>query len=149
MNVKDFRKVIKANVVLMIEGKKYQIEELVKFRVDDGTYYFKCYLKNGYVFAEDSENNIYQLLKHIKTSISQPFPKKLRFQNKDFTFLYDANATAEEVSSEKHFGKKQSEHFWDYKDDEENYLSLGINDWNGKRADCIGKIIKPEEVDLI
>jgi hypothetical protein len=148
MNVNEFRKKINENSVLIIDGIKYQIEELVKFRCDDGSDYYKCYLNDGFVLAEDSEQNVYQLLKHIKIDIKEPFSKKLIFKGKEFKFLYSAHAKAEEVSSEKHFGKNQSETFWDYESEDGEYLSLGINDWDKKRVDCIGKTIQPKDVDL-
>jgi hypothetical protein len=145
MNVEDFREKVKLNSILIIDGKEYRIEELVKFRFDDGSYYIKCYLNDNYVFADDENENMFLLVEPIRNNIQEPFPVKLQFKEKDFEFLFKAHAVAEEVfGNDSYFPKGDSEHFWDYQTEDGSYLSLGINDQTRKRFDFYGKIIEPE-----
>lgn len=149
MNITEFRKSIKPNCQLMISGKKFTIREIIKFRLDDGSYYIKCFLSDGYVFADDEENNYYILVKEFPNSLTEPFPKAINYQGKDYKFLYDAHAIAEEIEGEQIFKKDDSEKFWDYKANDGSYISLGIDDSSKQRADFIGKIIQPKDVEII
>jgi hypothetical protein len=88
MNVKDFRKKIKPDSIIVIDGKEYKIETLIKFRFDDGSYYIKCYFSNGMVFAEDETENNYVFVEPVETEFGEPFPEKLNFQKKDYNFIY-------------------------------------------------------------
>jgi hypothetical protein len=148
MKINAFRKKIKPNVDLIIENKKFKIREVIKFRFDDGNYYIKCFLNNGYVFADDEENNFFLLVKQIKTFFKQPFPKELKFKDKKFKFLFTAHAIAEKIAGEEIFKKGDSEKFWDYQTNDNSYLSLGINDRSGKRLDFYGRIVNPKKVNI-
>jgi hypothetical protein len=149
MDVKDFREKVNIDSVLLIGGQRYRIEELVKFELDDGSYYLKLYLNDNFVFADDEYENMYFLVKPVENNIEQPFPQKLKFDDKEFDFLFEAHAVAKDVyGDEKHFPKNNSERFWDYQTKDGNYLSLGINDQTKKRVDFYGKIIKPISLKL-
>lgn len=148
MNVKEFRSKIKAGQKILIDEKKFNVEGTIKFRLDDGNYYIKCFLSENCIFAEDSEENVYNLLKELNTPFKQPFPKKLEFKGKKFDFLYTAHAVAEKIEGKTVFKKGESERFWDYQAHDESYLSLGISDQTGERMDCYGKIINPKQVEL-
>jgi len=87
-------------------------------------------------------------VKKIKTLFVQPFSEELEFDAKKFKFLYTAHAIAEEVEGEEIFKKGDGETFWDYKSEDNSYLSLGIEDKTGERMDFYGKIISPEFVQL-
>jgi hypothetical protein len=149
MNVKDFRKKIKPDSIIVIDGKEYKIETLIKFRFDDGSYYIKCYFSNGMVFAEDETENNYVFVEPVETEFGEPFPEKLNFQKKDYNFIYFAHAVAQVVSNDKHFKVGEGERFWDYQANDGSYLSLGINDLTGRKEDYCGKIVHPESVDLV
>ena len=98
------------------------------------------------VFADDLNINTFLLVKEVRTSFLQPFPVKLEFEGKKFSFLFTAHAIAEEIQGEEIFKKGDSERFWDYKAGDDSYLSLGINDNTDERLDFYGKIIKNENV---
>jgi len=148
MDVVEFRSKIKPNIKLVIENKEYIVKEVVKFRFDDGSFYIKCFLSNNYVFADDLDENVFLLVKEVKTSFKEPFPKELDFQGKKFKFLYTAHAVAEEIQGEEIFKKGDSERFWDYKAEDNSYLSLGIEDKTKERLDFYGKIIANDDVSL-
>ena len=46
------------------------------------------------------------------------------------------------------FGKGEGEAFWDYKSQDNSYLSLGVNDKTGKRQDFYGKIVNSDLVKI-
>ena len=46
------------------------------------------------------------------------------------------------------FKKGDGEKFWDYKSEDNGYLSLGINDKTGDRMDFYGKIIDNKLVEI-
>jgi len=133
---------------LSADGKEFVIKEVVKFRFDDGSYYIKCFLNNGFVFADDQNENMFLLVKEIKTPFQQPFPPELDFDGKKFKFFYTAHAFAEEIQGEKIFKKGDSERFWDYKADDNSYLSLGINDDTKERSDFYGRIVMNNTIKL-
>jgi len=148
MGVEEFRKEVNKDSVLLIEGKKYKIRQLIKFRFDGGGFYIKCFLSDSYVFADDSENNAFLLVKEVKASFKEPFPENLVFDGKNFVFLYTAHAVAEEIWGEEIFKKGEGERFWDYKAGDGSYLSLGITDEADERLDFYGKVIKREDVSV-
>lgn len=148
MNVAEFREKIKLDCVLEIEGKEYSIREIVKFRFDDGNFYMKLFLDDSFVLADDSNTDSFVFVKLTDTDIAEPFPKKIVFDNKEFNFLFDAHATAEEVEGEKIFEKGESETFWDYESSDGSYLSLGMDDKTQKRMDFYGKILKGEDIEI-
>ena len=141
MNISEFRSKIKPGIKLSADGKDFDVKEVVRFRFDDGNFYIKCYLSDGYVFADDLNENIFLLVKETKTDFQQPFPDKIDFDGKKFRFLYNAHAVAEEIEGEEIFKKGDSESFWDYEAEDGSYLSLGISDQTGERADFYGKIV--------
>jgi hypothetical protein len=149
MNVKEFRSRIKPGINLSIEDREYVVEEVIKFRFDDGNFYIKCFLSGGYIFADDSEENLFILVKEVKTPFRRPFPDKLVFEGKKYRFSYTAHAVAEEIYGEEIFKKGESERFWDYKAADKSYLSLGIDDETSKRFDLCGKIVANDEVGLV
>lgn len=133
---------------LSADGRDFIVKEVVKFRFDDGSFYIKCYLSDNYVFADDLNENMFLLVKEAKTDFEQPFPKELDFNGKKFMFLYNAHAVAEEIEGEEIFKKGDSEAFWDYKAEDGIYLSLGISDQTGERADFYGKIVPNNKIGL-
>ena len=148
MDVVEFRPKIKPNIKLVIENKEYIVKEVVKFRFDNGSFYIKCFLSGDYVFADDLDENTFLLVKEVKTSFQEPFPKELDFQGKKFKFLYTAHAITEEIEGEEIFKKGDSERFWDYKAEDNSYLSLGIKDRTKERLDFYGKIVANDDVSL-
>lgn len=149
MNVTEFRSKIKPNIKLVIENKEYIVKEVIKFRIDDGSFYIKCFLSDNYVFADDLDENMFLLVKEIKTSFQEPFPQELSFEGKKFKFLYTAHAVAEKIKGEEIFKKGDGERFCDYKTEDNSYLSLGIMDKTKKRLDFYGKIIANDDVSFI
>lgn len=149
MEVQKFRSKIKSDMKLSIDGKDFYVKNVTKFRFDNGSFYIKCFLNNNYVFADDLNENIFLLVKEVKTDFLQPFPEKLNFDGREFKFLYTAHAVAEEIQGEEIFKKGDSETFWDFKAENGSYLSLGISDQNGKRSDFYGKIVANDKVKLI
>ena len=149
MEIKEFRIKVKPGDKLLIEEKEYSVKEVIRYRFDDGSYYYKCHLDNDYTFADDLDENIFILVKQIKVPFQQPFPANLSFDDRKFKFLYTAHAIAEEVQGEEIFKKGYSERFWDYKSDDESYLSLGISDSSKERLDFYGKIISIGDVRII
>ena len=67
MNIIDFRSRIFSAKNIRIEERKYEVEEVVKFKFDSGDFYIKCFLDNGYVLADDESNNFFLLVKEVKT----------------------------------------------------------------------------------
>lgn len=148
MQVNEFRSKVKIGSFLIIGVKELQIKEIVKFRFDDGSFYIKCFLSDGYVFADDLNENIFILVKEIKTPFEMPFPQELNFDDKIFNFSYNAHAMAEEIQGEEIFKKGNSESFWDYKAGDGSYLSLGIIDQTKERLDFYGRIVENDNVNL-
>jgi len=148
MKIKDFRLKIKSAKSIKIEGKNFKVREVVKFRFDDGNFYIKCFLNDGYVLADDESNNFYLLVQETKTNFKQPFAKKINYEGKEFIFLYSAHATAEETFGEEIFKKCESESFWDYKASDKSYLSLGVIDSKNERLDFYGKIVEVDNVSF-
>lgn len=148
MDVKEFRSKIAPNATLLVDGQRFSVKEVVKFRFDDGSFYVKCFLDDGYVFADDLTENMFLLVKETKTPLQQPFLKILEFDDQEFNFLYTAHAIAEEVEGIEIFKKGDSERFWDYKTAGGRYLSLGINDKTGERSDFYGKIVANNNIKL-
>jgi hypothetical protein len=142
MQVKEFRKTIKLNSIIIIEDKEFKIQQLVKFRLNDGSYYIKLFFTNGYVLADDLDENIFILVREIDTDFKLPFEKELVFNDQNFNFTYSADAIAEEVKGDGQFKINDQEKFWDYEAEQGNYLSLGIDKKTGKRMDLVGKIIQ-------
>ncbi len=148
MEVPEFRSKIKTNVKLSVGGKDFTVREVVKFRFDDGSFYVKCFLSKGFVFADDLSENMFILVKEVGTPFQEPFPGELDYDGKKFKFLYTAHAVAEETQGEEIFKKGDSEKFWDYKSQDNSYLSLGIGDKTGGRLDFYGKIVENDTVKL-
>lgn len=146
MEVTEFRSTIKPNLKLSVDGIDFTVKEVVKFGFDDGSFYMKCFLSDDYVFADDLNENIFLLVKEIKTLFQQPFPSELDFEGKKFKFLYTAHATAEEIQGEEIFRKGDSERFWDYKAEDGSYLSLGISDKTNERLDFYGRIVANDSI---
>lgn len=146
MQVQEFRKKIKPNLKIVVGDKKFLVKSVVKFRLDDGNFYIKCFLNNKYVLADDDNENIFVLVREVETKIKEPFRKSIVYNKEKFDFLYKAHATAEEVSGEEIFKKGEGESFWDYQSVSGNYLSLGIVDKNHERMDFYGRKIK--EINL-
>jgi len=148
MNVAEFRQKISLSSIIVIGNKKFKIRELIKFRLDDGSFYTKCFLNDDFILADDLDENIFIFVAPAENEFREPFPKELNFQGKNFKFLYTAHAVAEEVSGEEIFVKGESERFWDYQAKDGSYLSLGITDQTDKRLDFAGKVIEPSQIDL-
>lgn len=148
MDAGEFRDKIESNIRLSADGRVFVVREVVKFRLDDGSYYIKCFLNDGFVIADDSNENTFLLVKEIKTPFQQPFPSEIDFDGKKFKFLYAAHAVAEKIQGEEIFKKGDSERFWDYKADDNSYLSLGVNDTTNERMDFYGKIIGNNTIEL-
>lgn len=148
MQVEEFRSKVKAGMNLTVNNEKFLIKEVVKFRFDDGSFYIKCFLSDGYVFADDLNENIFILVKEAKTPFKMPFPEKLEFESKTFNFIYNAHAIAEEIWGEEIFKKGNSESFWDYKAEDNSYLSLGVIDQTKERLDFYGRIVENDRVSL-
>ncbi|MCX6720393.1 MAG: DUF4178 domain-containing protein [Candidatus Staskawiczbacteria bacterium] len=148
MTVQEFREKIKPLIKLSIEGKDFLVKEVVKFRFDDGSFYIKCWISDDYVFADDLNENNFLLVKEVKTPFVAPFAQELEFDNKKFSFLYSAHAIAEEIQGEEIFKKGEGERFWDYRAEDNSYLSLGTEDKTGERADFYGKIIDVNLVEI-
>lgn len=104
-------------------------------------------MSDGLVLADDSNENSFVLVKEIQNNISQPFPKVLDYDGKEFDFIFEAHATAEEIEGKEIFKKDDSETFWDYSSADGSYLSLGINDQSGERQDFYGKIVEEVEIN--
>lgn len=146
MEILEFRSKIKPGDILLVNKNEFIVKQVIKFKFDDGSYYTKCFLNDGYVFADDLTNNTYLLVYEEETDFKLPFNKNIVFKNKNFDFLFTAHAIAEDTQGEEIFKKGESERFWDYKSDDNSYLSLGIIDETNKRLDFYGKIIEPNEV---
>jgi hypothetical protein len=148
MDVAEFQSKIRPGIKLSIANSEYLVKEVVKFRFDDGSFYIKCFLNDGYVLADDLNENSFILVREVKTEFQLPFPKRINFDGKDFEFIYNAHAIAEEIGGEEIFKKGDAERFWDFKADDGSYLSLGINDQTNRRADDYGKIISVDEIEF-
>ncbi|EKE20136.1 MAG: hypothetical protein ACD_8C00051G0005 [uncultured bacterium] len=147
MKVEEFRKNIKAGSKVVADGQEFDVEQVVKFRFDDGNFYIKCFLSDGFVLADDSNDDFFVLVKEIKNDISEPFPESLEYDGKKFNFLFEAHAVAEETEGKEIFKFGEGERFWDYESEDGSYLSLGIHDQTGERQDFYGKTI--EEVEVV
>ena len=148
MEIPEFRSKVKPGMKLSADGRDFVIREVVKFRFDDGSYYIKCYLNDGYVFAYDLNANMYLLVKEIVTSFKDIKQPALDFNGKKFKFSYSAHAVAEEAWGENFFQKGDGEKFCDYTAEDGSYLSLGIKDKNQERMDLAGEIIAKDSVQL-
>lgn len=88
------------------------------------------------------------LVREVETLFQPPFGKALEFDGKQFEFVFEARAAAEEVWGREIFKKGDAEIFWDYKASDGSYLSLGMDEKTQKRADFYGKIVAADEVKL-
>ncbi|MBU4057554.1 class I tRNA ligase family protein, partial [Patescibacteria group bacterium] len=145
-NVQEFRENVNIDSKLKIEGREFSIKELIKFKLDDGSFYLKLFLSGGYVLADDLNSNSFILVKEKDTNLKIE-EDDITFENKKYSFSYKAHAIAEEVFGEEIFKKGESETFWDYTSGN-NYLSLGIVDKNKKRLDFLGKTIKADKIEV-
>jgi hypothetical protein len=141
MHVQEFRRKISAGTTIIVDGKELDVLEVVLFRFKDKSFYIKCFLSDGYVLADDAQGDSFVLVREINNDITKPFPKELTFDEKTFTFLFEAHAVAERISGEEIFKEGDSETFWDYESEDGSYLSLGINDQSGERQDFYGKTV--------
>ncbi len=148
MNVTEFRAQVQPGATLHVGEQQFTIEQVVTFKMEDGGGYVKCFLNDEYIFADDLAQNIFYLVSKVGVPVTQPFPHKISFDGKEYDFLYEARATAEEVAGKEIYKKGESEQFWDYQAADESYLSLGIEGATGERWDCCGRIVRPEEVNL-
>jgi hypothetical protein len=149
MNVEQFRERIRFTSKIIVEGQEFKIQQLIKFRLDDGNHYMKLFFTNGYVLADDLEENMFILVKRIDTDFQQPFPKQVEYNNKKFKFTYQARAVAEEVTGEGEFKVGDAERFWDYETSTGDYLSLGLDEKTKERMDLTGKIVDNEDVSIV
>ncbi len=147
-DVESFRKSLNINSKLRIKNKEFFIKQIVKFRLDDGSYYMKLFLNEDYVLADDSKLNSFIFVKESKANLKIK-ESDVDFKNKKFRFSYKAHAVAEEVDGEEIFAKGESESFWDYESKDGSYLSLGIVDKTNKRLDFVGKIISLEDIKIL
>lgn len=147
MKVDEFRKNIKAGSKVIADGCEFFVEQVVKFRFDDGSFYIKCFLSDGFVLADDSNDDFFVLVKEIENNITEPFAESLEYDDKKFSFLFEAHAVAEEIEGKEIFKKGEGERFWDYESNDGSYLSLGVHDQTGERQDFYGKTI--EEVEVV
>ena len=148
MNVEEFRKKIKPGLKLSADGKEFLVKEVIRFRFDDGTFYIKCILSDDYVFADDANENMFLLVKEANTQFVEPFGTELKFDGKEFKFLFSAHAIADGVYGEKIFRKGYGESFWDFRAKDGSYLSLGKKDKTGERLDFYGKIVSNNSVEI-
>jgi len=147
-DVEHFRKEISINSKLKIKGKEHCIKEIVKFKFDDGNYYMKLFLDDGYVLADDLGGNSFILVKEVKTSLSTE-QKKINFKDKNLDFFYNAHATAEKTYGEQVFPEGDSESFWNYSSKDGAYLSLGIIDKTKRRLDFFGDIVYSKDIQIL
>ena len=148
MEIKEFRQRVKPGKKLLIDSKELDVLEVVKYAFDDGGYYIKCYLSDGYVIAEDSEMDVYILVRQIHPDFQEPFKKIIEYDEKRFKFLYFAHTTAEEVWGKGRAKKGSGEKFWDYMAEDGSYLSLGISDASNERLDFYGRTFKPSDLEM-
>lgn len=148
MKIVEFRGKVKPGKVIVVEEQELEVLQVIKFRLDDGSFYFKCFLSDDWVIAEDAEMNVFIFVRPIETAYSEPMPKRISLDGKEFDFLYEAHAVAEEVWGEKTFKKGEAERFWDYRSADGSYLSLGVDELTGKKADFYGRIVSVDKVNL-
>ncbi len=148
MEIQEFRDGINPDRILRVGSDSFTVREVVRFRLDDGSIYFKCYLNDGHVFADDATSGAFLLVREVETPFQLPFPEQLEFDGKTFSFLFTAHAVAEEVWGEELFTKGASENFWDYSASDGSYLSMGTYDSDGSRSDFLGRMVQPSDVSL-
>jgi len=149
MNVSEFRKKINIKSKVIVEGEEYKIKQLVRFRLDDGSFYIKLFFTDGHVLADDLDENMFIFVKEIDTDFQMPFPREVVYDGKKFKFSYKAHAVVEEVMGVGQFQVNDSEKFWDYETENGDYLSLGMDDKTDKRMDLVGKIVSNNEIKII
>ncbi len=149
MKIEEFREEVNLEHRVLIEDREFEILEIVHFQLDDGSIYIKLFLDDGYVLADNEEQESYILVENVNTYIEKPFPEVLEFDSKRFTFQYSAQAKAIEAHGDEIFTGGDAEKFWDYETRDGSYLSLGIVDNTGKRMDLCGKKISEEELELV
>lgn len=148
MTISEFRSNLKPGIKLTVGGNEFAVREVVRFRFDDGSFYMKCFLDGGYVLADDSNENIFLLVREVKTSFKPPFPENIKYEGNTFKYSYTAHAKAEEIWGEEIFKKGESERFWDYKGENDAYLSLGVIDSRKERMDFAGKVFQCADVQI-
>lgn len=148
MTVSEFCKIVKPNIKLVINNNEFIVKQIIKFRFSDGDFYIKCFLDNGYVLADDLNENMFVLVKEVETTFQLPFPKNLTYKNQEYTFLYEAEAIAEKIFGENIIELGYKEKFWDFKSENNNYLSLGIDEKTGVRMDFFGEIVSEKDLNI-
>lgn len=113
MTVNEFRLKIKPGIKLTVGSNEFVVREVVKFRFDGGSFYMKCFLDSGYVLADDSNENVFLLVREVKTSFKLPFPENIEHKGNAFKYSYTAHVKAEEIWGEEIFKKDESERFWE------------------------------------
>lgn len=149
MNIDEFREEVNLENRVLIDNREFEILQIVRFQLDDGSVYTKLFLEDGHVLADDVEQDVYLLVEDVKTDFKEPFAEVIEFDSKRFTFQYSAHATAIETEGDEIFAMGESERFWDYQARDGSYLSLGILDTTGRRMDLCGRIVEKDELELI
>lgn len=149
MQIENFREEVNLENRVLIDEREFEIMEIVRFQLNDGSVYTKLFLDDGYVLADDEEQDVFILVEHTKTEIEEPFSEVVEFDSKRYTFQYSASAVAIETEGDEIFPAGAKETFWDYEARDGSYLSLGIIEETGKRMDLCGRIVQKDEVELV
>jgi len=148
MTIENFRQKVAPNSEITVKNKKFTVREIIKFRLNDGSFYIKCFLNDDFIIAEDSDRNVFIFGREVVTSFRDTPPKTVSYEGKNYKFLFEAHGVAEEIWGEEIYKKGYSETFWDFEAKDGSYLSLGIADESKERLDLLGKVTALEEVEI-
>lgn len=154
MKPNEFVSEAKIGDKILIGGATYIIMERIKWKMlRSGQCYNKYALldendDDTYRFAEDPDYGGYLLVKRFTlNSAGDPFLQKYMLDGEEFSFVAGEICVAVEVEGKSHQKKGDYDIWWDYESKDGRYMSLGC-DLSGKRADLIGRKIKPDDVKL-
>ncbi len=154
MDTTEFVRKAKIGQSIFVCGQKYVILEHVKWHMlRSGQSYNKYTLKDNkgdeaYRFAEDPDSGGYLLVRLFELKEQGPFLASYTVNGNKFAFIAGEFCVAEEVEGVGHYKKGDLDIWWDYETGTGEYMSLGCNA-QGKRADLIGKRVKPEDVEIV
>lgn len=149
MQIENFKEEVNLENRVLIDEREFEIMEIVRFELSDGSVCVKLFLDDGYVFIEDEQQDIFILMEHTKTEIEEPFPEIVDFDSKKYTFQYSSSAVAIEIEGDEIFPEGAKEKFWNYESRDGSYLSLGVIEETGKRMDLCGAIVEKDDVELV
>ena len=86
-SVTEFREKISLDCSIFIKEKKYKIKQIVKFQLANNDFYYKLFLSENCVLADDLENNYFIFVREIRDDL-KIVERPIIYKNQKFDWLY-------------------------------------------------------------